>query len=74
MGKDAEFLDAARTGNIQVVEKVLNSKARRSGPLARLVGVDLNVLVCITKDILCIMHIFVKYKNAFPCNTSVNKH
>ncbi|KAL7642126.1 UNVERIFIED_CONTAM: hypothetical protein RMT77_006686 [Armadillidium vulgare] len=36
MGKDAEFLDAARTGNIQVVEKVLNSKARRSGPLASL--------------------------------------
>lgn len=45
MGKDAEFLDAARTGNIQVVEKVLNAKARRSGPLARLVGVDLNVSI-----------------------------
>ncbi|ROT71913.1 hypothetical protein C7M84_009729 [Penaeus vannamei] len=35
MGKDAELLEAARNGNFQVVEKILSSKAKRSGPLAR---------------------------------------
>ncbi|XP_066942494.1 ankyrin repeat and SAM domain-containing protein 1A-like isoform X5 [Macrobrachium rosenbergii] len=36
MGKDAELLEAARNGNFQVVEKILSSKAKRSGPLASL--------------------------------------
>ena len=35
MGKDADFLDAARNGNVQVIEKFLSAKTRRSGPLAR---------------------------------------
>ena len=38
MVKDTEFLDAARTGNVYIVEKVLTAKSRRSivyGPLAR---------------------------------------
>ena len=37
MGKDAELVEAARLGNQQVVDKILSSKSRRSGPLARLV-------------------------------------
>ncbi|XP_042233605.1 ankyrin repeat and sterile alpha motif domain-containing protein 1B-like isoform X2 [Homarus americanus] len=36
MGKDADLLEAARSGNFQVVEKILSSKAKRSGPLASL--------------------------------------
>nr|XP_045582782.1 ankyrin repeat and sterile alpha motif domain-containing protein 1B-like isoform X6 [Procambarus clarkii] len=36
MGKDADLLEAARNGNFQVVEKILSSKAKRSGPLASL--------------------------------------
>lgn len=36
MGKDHEFLEAARSGNITLVEKILNQKAKRSGPLASL--------------------------------------
>lgn len=35
MGKDQEFLEAARNGNVVAVEKLLNSKAKRGGPLAR---------------------------------------
>ncbi len=35
MGKDQEFLEAARNGNVVIVEKLLNSKAKRGGPLAR---------------------------------------
>lgn len=35
MGKDQELLDAARNGNFSTVEKILISKAKRSGPLAR---------------------------------------
>ena len=35
MGKDQEFLEAARNGNVVIVEKLLNSKANRGGPLAR---------------------------------------
>lgn len=37
MGKDQELLEAARNGNIPTVEKILGQKAKRSGPLARLV-------------------------------------
>lgn len=37
MGKDHELLEAARNGNIAVVEKILNHKSKRSGPLARYV-------------------------------------
>ncbi|CAL4079403.1 unnamed protein product [Meganyctiphanes norvegica] len=36
MGKDADLLEGARNGKFQVVEKILSSKARRSGPLASL--------------------------------------
>jgi len=36
MGKDQEFLEAARNGNVVIVEKLLNSKAKRAGPLASL--------------------------------------
>ncbi|CAD6991567.1 unnamed protein product [Ceratitis capitata] len=36
MGKDQEFLDAARNGNITYIEKVLNQRAKRAGPLASL--------------------------------------
>ncbi|XP_063237458.1 ankyrin repeat and sterile alpha motif domain-containing protein 1B [Bacillus rossius redtenbacheri] len=36
MGKDQELLEAARNGNISVVEKILNQRAKRSGPLASL--------------------------------------
>ena len=35
MGKDQDFLEAARNGNVVAVEKLLNSKAKRGGPLAR---------------------------------------
>lgn len=37
MGKDQELLEAARNGNIAVVEKILGQRAKRSGPLARYV-------------------------------------
>uniref|UniRef100_A0A6P4FNZ1 Ankyrin repeat and SAM domain-containing protein 1A n=1 Tax=Drosophila rhopaloa TaxID=1041015 RepID=A0A6P4FNZ1_DRORH len=36
MGKDQEFLEAARNGNISHIEKVLSQKAKRAGPLASL--------------------------------------
>lgn len=36
MGKDQEFLEAARNGNISHIEKVLNQKPKRVGPLASL--------------------------------------
>lgn len=36
MGKDQELLEAARSGNIPVVEKILSQRAKRSGPLASL--------------------------------------
>ncbi|XP_011179080.2 ankyrin repeat and SAM domain-containing protein 1A [Zeugodacus cucurbitae] len=36
MGKDQEFLEAARNGNITYIEKVLNQRAKRAGPLASL--------------------------------------
>ncbi len=37
MGKDNELLEAARNGNVTVVEKILFQKSKRSGPLARYV-------------------------------------
>ncbi|XP_065205671.1 ankyrin repeat and SAM domain-containing protein 1A-like isoform X2 [Planococcus citri] len=36
MGKDQELLEAARSGNVPIVEKILSQKAKRSGPLASL--------------------------------------
>uniref|UniRef100_A0A8D9B6D7 Ankyrin repeat and sterile alpha motif domain-containing protein 1B n=1 Tax=Cacopsylla melanoneura TaxID=428564 RepID=A0A8D9B6D7_9HEMI len=36
MGKDQELLEASRNGNIQVVDKILSQRAKRSGPLASL--------------------------------------
>lgn len=38
MGKDQELLEAARGGNVTVVEKILGQRAKRSGPLARWVS------------------------------------
>lgn len=35
MGKDHELLEAARNGNIGIVEKILLHKSKKSGPLAR---------------------------------------
>lgn len=35
MGKENELLEAARNGNVTVVEKILHQKNKRSGPLAR---------------------------------------
>ncbi|KAK0092509.1 hypothetical protein PV326_001262 [Microctonus aethiopoides] len=35
MGKDQELLEAARNGNVTIVEKILGQRAKRSGPLAR---------------------------------------
>lgn len=35
MGKDHELIEAARNGNITIVEKILYQKTKRSGPLAR---------------------------------------
>ena len=34
IGKEVELLDASRTGNLAVVEKLLSNK-RKTGPLAR---------------------------------------
>uniref|UniRef100_T1IRI9 Uncharacterized protein n=1 Tax=Strigamia maritima TaxID=126957 RepID=T1IRI9_STRMM len=36
MGKDQELLDAARNGNLAVVEKIVSQRSKRSGPLASL--------------------------------------
>ncbi|XP_031629781.1 ankyrin repeat and sterile alpha motif domain-containing protein 1B-like isoform X2 [Contarinia nasturtii] len=36
MGKDQELLEAARNGNITLIEKILNQRGKRSGPLASL--------------------------------------
>ena len=36
MGKDQELLDAARIGNIGVIERILAVRLKRSGPLANL--------------------------------------
>lgn len=36
MGKDHELLEAARNGNIGIVEKILLHKSKKSGPLASL--------------------------------------
>ncbi|XP_055313125.1 ankyrin repeat and SAM domain-containing protein 1A-like isoform X2 [Sitodiplosis mosellana] len=36
MGKEAELLDAARNGNITLIEKILSQRGKRSGPLASL--------------------------------------
>lgn len=35
MGKDQELLEAARNGNVTLIEKILYQKGKRSGPLAR---------------------------------------
>ena len=41
MGKDQELLEAARSGNVTIVEKILGQRAKRSGPLARWVSTTL---------------------------------
>lgn len=55
MGKDQEFLEAARNGNVVIVEKLLNSKAKRGGPLARYL---LNFDVLVLHNLL-LVYIFV---------------
>lgn len=40
MGKDHELVTAAKTGNLNAVEKILVQKAKRTGPLARWERVD----------------------------------
>lgn len=35
MGKDHDLVIAAKTGNLNAVEKILVQKAKRTGPLAR---------------------------------------
>lgn len=48
MGKDQELLEAARNGQVGIVEKILGQRAKRSGPLARWVlrsAVDFNVFI-----------------------------
>ena len=34
MGKDQELQDAARTGNVAVIDKLLSQRFKRAGPLA----------------------------------------
>lgn len=43
MGKDQEFLEAARNGNFSHIEKVLSQKGKRAGPLASLRRTGVNV-------------------------------
>lgn len=45
MGKDQELLEAARKGNVAVVEKILGQRAKRSGPLARWVIISCQILM-----------------------------
>lgn len=40
MGKEQELLEAARSGYVAIVEKILGQRAKRSGPLARWVCVS----------------------------------
>lgn len=47
MGKDQELLEAARSGNIAVVEKILGQRAKRSGPLARWVKQQISCQNCL---------------------------
>lgn len=35
MGKEQELLEAARNGNLAVVERILSQRAKKTGPLAR---------------------------------------
>lgn len=46
MGKDQELLEAARKGNVAVVEKILGQRAKRSGPLARWVRISCQTDIC----------------------------
>ena len=41
MGKDQELIEAARNGDLQVIDKILTQRAKRSGPLARSVSLPL---------------------------------
>lgn len=36
MGKEQDLLEAARTGNIPVIEKILSQRAKLKGPLGPL--------------------------------------
>lgn len=50
MGKDQELLEAARSGNAQVVEKILGQRAKRSGPLARwVISRTYTLIICVYK-------------------------
>lgn len=48
MGKDQELLEAARCGNYAVVERILNQRAKKTGPLARYFSQFLNFM---TKEV-----------------------
>lgn len=62
MGKDQELLEAARSGNVTVVEKILGQRAKRSGPLARWVS---TIIILIT-----FYYLFVKlFINLFHINS-----
>lgn len=59
MGKDQELLEAARKGNVAVVEKILGQRAKRSGPLARWVIISCQILVFLLKYIALLFGIFM---------------
>lgn len=33
MGKEQDLLEASRSGQIQIIEKILNARIKKSGPL-----------------------------------------
>ncbi|KAF0773605.1 ankyrin repeat and sterile alpha motif domain-containing protein 1B-like isoform X2 [Aphis craccivora] len=43
MGKDHDLVIAAKTGNLNAVEKILVQKAKRTGPLASLEACPMNI-------------------------------
>lgn len=56
MGKEQELLEAARSGNVAIVEKILGQRAKRSGPLARWVSNQLSNRHCF----VCLLNIINK--------------
>lgn len=54
MGKEQELLEAARSGNVAIVEKILGQRAKRSGPLARWVCVSKSAV----KVIPCVLFVY----------------
>lgn len=58
MGKDHDLLEAARHGNISVVEKILIQKGKRSGPLARYIRPKLQQFMTFTYAMLGIITVY----------------